>query len=81
LSTVCKPQGFGVSDGSNLAEHSIHLSFMEGEPTAANDAPLERGVGQLFFLTDEVFVVLLATGYFIRHLGSGPQRRICRLHD
>ena len=56
LSTVCKPPGFGASNGTNLRDHSIHLSFLEGDPTAANDTPLERGIGQLFFLTSEVFV-------------------------
>ena len=57
LSTVCKPQGFRVSDGTNLADYTLHLSFIEGEPTAANGTPLERGIGQLFYLTDNgVFV-------------------------
>jgi hypothetical protein len=57
LSVVCKPHEFLLSNGDNLTNHSLHLSFMEGEPTAADGKPLQTGIGQLFYLThDEVFV-------------------------
>ncbi len=58
LSVICKPDEFLVSNGTNLTEHSINLAFMEGEPTAADGTPLQRGLGQLFYNThsDEVFV-------------------------
>jgi hypothetical protein len=58
LSATCKPHEFLLNNGSNLSGHSLHLAFMEGEPTAANGTPLQRGIGQLFYNThsDEVFV-------------------------
>lgn len=58
LSTVCKPNDFLLSNRSNLTGHSLHLSFIEGEPTAADGTPLQRGIGQLFYNldADEVFV-------------------------
>jgi hypothetical protein len=49
LSANCQPDEFLLSDGTHLTDHLINLAFMEGEPTAADDTPLERGVGQLFF--------------------------------
>jgi hypothetical protein len=58
LSADCKPDGFLLSNGTNLTDHSLHLAFMVGEPTAADDTPLQRGIGQLFYNagSDGVFV-------------------------
>jgi hypothetical protein len=58
LSTTCKPNEFLLSNGTNLTDHSLNLAFMEGEPTAADGTPLQKGIGQLFYNThsDGVFV-------------------------
>jgi hypothetical protein len=55
LRAVCKPDDFKLSDGTNLIDHSVELYFGEGEPTAANDKPLEKGIGKLF-CTREAFI-------------------------
>ena len=58
LSVTCKPDEFQLRNGTNLADHSLELAFMEGEPTAADGSPLQSGIGQLFYNihSDEVFV-------------------------
>jgi hypothetical protein len=58
LSATCKPDKFLLKNGTNLADHLLELSFMEGEPTAADGSPLQSGIGQLFYNihSDDVFV-------------------------
>jgi hypothetical protein len=55
LRAICKAayDELMLSNGSNLRDFSLHLSLLEGEPTAANGSPLERGIGQLFCLNSK----------------------------
>jgi hypothetical protein len=57
LNATCTPrndQPLMLSNKDDLFNHTIHLSFLQGAPTAANGEPLEIGIGKLSY--SEAFV-------------------------
>jgi len=53
LRAMCTADELILSNGSNLRDFSVHVSLLRGKPTAANGSPLERGIGQLFYLSSK----------------------------
>jgi hypothetical protein len=52
LNAACKADDHDLmlSSGDNFSTRLVQVAFLQGEPTEANDQPLEGGIGRLFYV-------------------------------
>jgi hypothetical protein len=68
LNAACKiddRRDFKMSNGETFATRLVHIAILQGAPTEANEAPLEGGVGRLFYANSSDGEDLVHGWYFL----------------